>query len=266
MIIDDAMGSETHGTSIRNGYKLIYDALCREYGKQNLAHGSTYKEQLFDFIHVATFDNVIDATELSMKYIDRVVRKWDHYAGVERKINADEAIEEINERFKAAGVGYQYESGEFIKIDSTYTHSEIVKPTLSLLRSKTFQGANEEYLKAHEHYRHGRNKEAVTECLKAFESTMKIICKEKRWSYKETDTSKTLIQICFDKVLIPSYLQTQFSSLRSLLESGVPTVRNRVGGHGQGQSKIDVDDHLVRYALNLTGSNIIFLVEQSGIK
>jgi hypothetical protein len=49
-----------------------------------------------------------------------------------------------------------------------------------VLWSAKFDGANEEYLKAHEHYRHRRNKECLTECLteclKAFESTMKIIC------------------------------------------------------------------------------------------
>jgi hypothetical protein len=61
-------------------------------------------------------------------------------------------------------------------------------------------------------------------------------------------------------------MQTQFSSLRSLLESGIPTLRNRVGGHGQGEKTITAEDHLARFALNMTGSNIIFLVEQSGIK
>ncbi len=94
---------------------------------------------------------------------------------------------------------------------------------------------------------------------------MKIICKEKGWSFQQTDTSKKLIQICFQNNLVPTFTQNQFTSLQSLLESGVPAIRNKLGGHGQGQAPQKVDDGMTRYALNLTGANIIFLVEQSGL-
>lgn len=144
-------------------------------------------------------------------------------------------------------------------------HTEITKPTISLLWNKIFKGANEEYLKAHEHYREGRNKECLADCLKAFESTMKIICTEKKWAFNTNDTSKKLIQVCFQNNLIPTFTQNQFTSLQNLLESGIPTIRNKLGGHGQGQTLQKVDDEMTRYALNLTGSNIIFLVEQSNL-
>jgi hypothetical protein len=147
----------------------------------------------------------------------------------------DEAIEELNQRFKENAIGFQYEQGDIIRVDSTYVHSEIVKPALSLLWNTKFDGANEEYLKAHDHYRHGRNKECLTECLKAFESSMKIICKEKGWALNQNDTAKKLIQTCFQNNLVPSFTQNQFTSLQNLLESGIPTIRNNLGGHGQGQ-------------------------------
>jgi hypothetical protein len=69
------------------------------------------------------------------------------------------------------------------------------------------------------------------------------------------------LEICFEKELIPAYLQSQFSSLRSILESGVPTVRNKLGGHGQGSETTTVSPEMARYALNLTASNIVFLIE-----
>jgi hypothetical protein len=106
----------------------------------------------------------------------------------------------------------------------------------------------------------------LADCSKAFESTMKIICKEKGWNYNQNDTSKKLIQICFNNLLVPIFTQNQFTSLQNLLESGIPTIRNKLGGHGQGQALQIVDDGITRYGLNLTGTNIIFLVEQSGIK
>ncbi len=135
-----------------------------------------------------------------------------------------------------------------------------MKPVLDLLGSaKEYSGANDEFLKAHEHYRHGRYKECLVECLKAFESLMKGICQKNSWPYDKNGTSKALINVCFEKGLIPSYLQSQFSSLRSLLESGTPTIRNKEGGHGQGAEITKVPEHLASYVLHLTATNMLFL-------
>ena len=94
---------------------------------------------------------------------------------------------------------------------------------------------------------------------------MKIICKEKSWTYNSNDTSKKLINICLQNNLIPSFSQNQFTSLSNLLESGIPTIRNKLSGHGQGQVPQKVDDEITRYGMNLTATNILFLIEQSGL-
>lgn len=272
-IIRDAFGDNSYGDNrtINGVYEFLHKALCREYGLFKLTDGYNEKEegQVLNFLLQTTDnDKAIDVIELTFKYLDRVIR--DEYNNYSYNANPnktpDQAIEELNKRFKEEGIGYGFEGSEIIRIDSTYTHSEITKQTISLLWNKTFQGANEEYLKAHEHYRHGRNKECLTECLKAFESTLKIICQEKQWTYKPTDTAKKLIQIAFTNGLVPTFTQNQFTSLQNLLESGIPTIRNKLGGHGQGQTPQIVDDGMTRYGLNLTGTNIIFLIEQSGIK
>ena len=70
-----------------------------------------------------------------------------------------------------------------------------------------------------------------------------------------------MIQICFDNELIDSFWQSYYSSLRSLLESGVPTVRNKLSGHGQGTTPTTVPDHLVAYMLHMTAAAIVFLAE-----
>jgi hypothetical protein len=274
-IIQDAIGEDKghYGASNRpkQAYETIFDILCREYGKFSLTDGfrEGKQEQVLNyFLQTKDTEIAIDIIELSFKYIDRIIKKdFQQYAHTTTvKLSPDDAIAELNERFKENGIGYSFDGGEIIRIDSTYTHTEITKPVISLLHSNKFKGANEEYLKAHEHYRHGRNKECLAECLKAFESTMKVICKEKGWIYNETDTAKKLIQVCFQNGLVPTFTQNQFTSLQNLLESGIPTIRNKLGGHGQGQTPQKVDDEMTRYGLNLTGTNIIFLVEQSGLK
>ncbi|MBK7626002.1 MAG: hypothetical protein IPJ16_02170 [Bacteroidales bacterium] len=273
-IIRDALGdmkSHAAQNEPKRAYEFIHKSLCREYGVFKLGQSQfreTDEESVLNFfLQTKENEKAIDVIEFFFKYIDRVIKKdLNTYKFMTNlKMEPEEAIEELNYRFKEHGIGFQFEGGELIRIDSTYTHSEIIKPTISLLTHKKFQGANDEFMKAHDHYRHGQNKECLTECLKSFESTMKIICKEKKWHFDTKDTSKKLISICMQNELVPSFTQNQFTSLANLLESGIPAIRNKLSGHGQGQIPQKVDDEMTRYALNLTGTNIIFLIEQSGL-
>ena len=242
-IIRDCIGERTENYGedyAENAYKFVFNTLCREYGKFSLLQNSgssSSEDQVLDFLlQTDKTEEVLDVIQLTFQYIDRAIKKYYRaYTGITTvKIKPDQAISELNERFKQHGVGYSFEGGEIIRIDSTYIHGEITKPTLALFQNSKFKGANEEYLKAHEHLRRGRNKECLTECLKAFESTIKIICKEKGWVYNQNDTAKKLIQVCFQNGLVPAFTQNQFTSLQNLLESGIPTIRNKLGGHGQG--------------------------------
>jgi len=137
----------------------------------------------------------------------------------------------------------------------------VVKPALSFLADPIYKGANEEFLNAHEHYRHGRYKECLNDCLKAFESCLKAICEKRRWNDNKKDTANRLIAIVFDSGLIPSLMQSHFSALRSTLESGVPTIRNDQSGHGQGSEKVVVPEYIASYILHLTASNILLLAK-----
>jgi hypothetical protein len=273
-IIRDAIGETKYPHTQdkpREAYKFIHDSLCREYCLFTLStsrfNESDESSVLNYFLQTKDFERAIDTIEFFFKYIDLVIKAnlSDYSYHTTIKIKPDDAISELNDRFKEHGVGYQYQEGQIMRVDSTYIHSEVVIPTLTLLRNEKFKGANEEFLKAHEHYRLGQNKECLSECLKAFESTMKIICKEKGWAFSPSDTSKKLITLCLQNNLIPSFTQNQFTSLSNLLESGIPTIRNKLSGHGQGQVPQKVDDEMTRYGLNLTGTNILFLIEQSGL-
>jgi len=132
---------------------------------------------------------------------------------------------------------------------------------LSLLASREYAGADAEFLKAFEHYRNNDTKECLNECLKAFESTMKVICEKRKWPFKQTDAAATLIGVCFENGLIPHEMQSHIGGVRAALESGIPTIRNRRSGHGQGAQVIDVPQHYASYMLHLTATTIKFLVE-----
>lgn len=263
----ETLGDESQGRSAWRTYKFIVDALRREYGLFHLPGTDTHREGLYIaeltnfFLQERDVEKALDVVELTFRAIDRITKDVKYLDRKDASTRADAAIEELNLRFKEHGVGYQYVDGDIIRVDSELLHADVVKPALVLLKQEYYAGAQQEFLSAHEHYRLGNAKEALNECLKAFESTMKAICDKRGWGYSGTDTSKNLIQACLDNGLIPSFWQQHYSSLRSLLESGIPTGRNKLGGHGQGTSPTTVPDYLVGYMLHMTASAIVFLAE-----
>ncbi len=249
-IVRDTIGVEQIYNDTTNlVYQDIHKILCKEYGVFTLNKNTNSNfSAVFDyFLNEESYEKCLDIIELTFRIIDTYVRdqEWNFRGATGVSQKPDDAIQELNFRFKESGIGYQFESGELLRVDSQYVHSEIVKPVLHLLGTdKKYVGANDEFLSAHEHYRHKRYKECLNDCLKSFESLMKAIHEKHSWSYYQNDTAKKLINSCLANKLVPEYLQNQFSSVRALLESGIPTVRNKEGGHGQGTEITSVPEHL----------------------
>lgn len=171
----------------------------------------------------------------------------------------EDLIYQINFRFNENRVGYQFIEGRVIRIDSEFLHSEVVKPALVLLDEKRYRGPQDEFLKAHEHYRHKRYRESVNACLHAFESTMKVICGKRKWDMPKNPSEKKLIETCITKGLIPEYWHDQNAALSKLLENGVLTGRNKNSRHVQGKELREISENLISYMLHMTASNIVFL-------
>jgi len=268
-VLSDALGNEndyySYREDVKTAYKLIVTTLCREYGVFKLPtaenHGNRmYFSELTNYLlQESDFEKCIDVVELSFKVIEKFTRKYEYLHRRNASICADNAVSELNSRFKEHGIGFQFVEEEIIRVDSELLHVETVKPALKLLNEKDYKGVQEEFLSAYDHYRHGKHKESLNDCLKSFESVMKAICEKRKWSYNENSTAKALIQVCFDNDLIPSFWQQQLSSLRSMLESGIPTGRNKLSGHGQGGVPVSVPDYLVAYMLHMTASTLVFL-------
>ncbi len=258
-IIGDMFRYNDHYRGEQELLNSIYDILCREYGYLELPAEGGYKfEKLLNFFLITEeSEEVLDVIELVFIVIDKQIRNRKY----KLIMSADGAINELNQRFKENGIGYQYESSKIVRIDAEYIHSEAVKPVLKILSDKNYKGANAEFLTAHEHYRHKKYKECINECLKSFESTLKTICKKHGWKYQEKATASTLIGIVSDNNLFPSFMQSQMGSIKSVLESGIPTVRNKLSGHGQGDSVLVVEGHWASYLLHLTATTVLFLVE-----
>ena len=267
--------ADAYGSSNLKGGRLqvhqhISRVLCREYGIPSLAVGTnSYGSVRNFFLRIGRVERAIDVIELSFQQIDWYVRKYPNL--FKSSMPPDEAIAELNHRFKEHGVGYQYESGQIIRVDSEFVHSEVVKPALSMLSDPMYEGANAEFLSAHDHYRAKRYDDCMNDCLKAFESCIIAICEARGWDYDNRDTIKPLIDIIFDNELIPNFMDSHFTGLRkavdvrkglrTALESGVPTLRNNLSGHGDGTEEVPVPEYIAAYTLHLTASNLLFLAK-----
>lgn len=194
--------------------------------------------------------------------VDIAIRDLGWIQGKSAAEIADDAIDEMNARFREHAIGYRYSDHKIIRIDSDLTHEEIVKPALTVLRDPIYKAAQAEFLKAHGHYRKGEYSDTLVECCKAFESTMKIVCAKRQWPVSKNATASTLVKACLDHGLVPTFWEGHLGGLKSILEFAIPTPRNKLGGHGAGSTQgHDVSEELAGYVVNMTASTILFLAE-----
>lgn len=263
-ILNDAVGRDSVSYESQHYcFTLIRDILLKEHALFKLIKypNDPRHEVINYFLELDDGDKILDVVDLSFRVLQITIGKHLFKQYSDPQISPVDAVDELNQRFKQHGIGYQFESGTLIRIDTQLVHNEIIKPTLQLLSAKAYKGANEEFLKAHEHYKHDRYQECLVDALKALESVIKSICDAKGWRYQTSDSIKNLLKIIFDKELLPAFMESEFSALRGLLEGGTSVVRNKLGGHGQGAELKNVPGYWARYALNTAASNILLLVE-----
>jgi hypothetical protein len=266
-IINETFGYDaSYGSHVSDTFGLIEKRLLREHGLSNMSPGvSSNKNRVLKYLkEVDEVDKFLDVVEICFRLISLVISRDSSYqAGHHATINAFDAVAELNDRFQQNSVGYQFVDNIIIRISNQLLHNEIVLPAVQLINNEIFANANEEYIKAHKHFKDGLNKECLNECLKALESTLKIIFTQKEWVFHQNSTLTELISIAYTNGLIPQHIQAHLGSVRAVLTSGVNSIRNKVGGHGQGPVPSNADDETTRFTLNLSGSYIIYLIELS---
>ena len=246
-------------------YERLHSSLAHELGRFVLSNAravTNARGRVRVFITDDSAEYVLSLLDVLFSLLIDDARASNH-----RAIGAaTAAAQELNQRFAEHGAGFRIENlGEtlgVVKVTSTHLHKDVVRPALEVLHDPDFAAADAEFRKAHEHYRHARREEAIAGCLKALESTLKVICTRRDWPFDEKkDTAKRLIDIVFDRGLVPDHLKSEFGALRTVLESGVPTIRNRSGGHGAGAKPRAVPESLAAYTLHLTAATILFLAQ-----
>ena len=148
---NDYFGTLQLSELARDAFNSIEMTLREEYGVLSLDGDDDPDEDGYDLyravrdflLKTEDTDKVIDIIEVSFRYIDQVIRanfrvsaadvldkafSTNHRDISPDSISPDEAIDQLNQRFREHNVGYQYESGQIVKGDSPDIHSEVVKP------------------------------------------------------------------------------------------------------------------------------------------
>ncbi len=250
----------------REDYGWIANMIMRELPSTTQFRKSDLVQTKWAFLTEVLFNT--DDAEMFLSVIEIALSRFRYreakqraYGGKNVGLAIRQGIEELNIRFQENGLGYEFVNGQIIRIDSKHLHQEAIKPAIHLLHQHGFEGANDEFLTAHEHYRSQHYKEAMNACVKAFESTMKAICDKRGWEYDaERDTAWKLVEIMFEKKLLEGFMQNKINQLKSLLQT-TPTPRNKKSGHGQGAEIDQVPEYFAQYMLNVTGSVIVLIVK-----
>ena len=263
-IFEDSIGPyDLHSYRNNNeAWCFIREAISREIGKLTFAGKRSPFDDCIAFLHSEqNVEQWLNLVEFGMRVI-AAQTNYDDYERDKRGITQppQDAVKEFNFRFLEAGLGYQFENNQIIRVDSQLIHSEVVRPALHLLSDPDFNGPQEEFLAAHAHYRSGEYKDCVVDACNAFESTLKTICALKEWNYNKGARASDLLKVVRHEGLLPDYMDGAFEQLAATLKSGLPAVRNAVGSHGQGATPVKTADHVAAYALHLAAAQIVFLV------
>jgi hypothetical protein len=107
-------------------WEFIHKIIAKEKGMWSLGRpDGDPQERCVHYLMEADTDGVLDIIELSFRVIDCHARRFDPYqqqsADIEQ--DADDAIHELNHRFREHGIGYQYVDGQIVRVDSQFLHS-----------------------------------------------------------------------------------------------------------------------------------------------
>ena len=108
------------------GWTWIHNRVAEEHGRFELADGYGEETRCTNFLlQTASVDQALDLIEVSFRFIERIVPKFTFGQREAFGITTEpsDAIEDLNERFRRAGVGYQLEDGQIFRVEPELVES-----------------------------------------------------------------------------------------------------------------------------------------------
>lgn len=268
MAINDFCETKREYISERTKHAIFYG--FNNYSKQDFFYDiemlfEAYdSNSILDYFEICIKDVAIEKKEKYNTLIKNHTpslydeEKYKKYEGLEERF-----VNRLNELFQHNNLGYSVVNGIIATKKSDFLHVEAVCKPLTLLINEEFNGPLEEFKKAIEEYTHEKYEDTIIDACKSFESTMKAVLDKfkVRFNHDKANASE-LIQLLKTNKIFDSFQIYNVERLSEILLSGLPTVRNKKAGHGDGKDKKNVERSYASFAINLAGSNIVFILDR----
>ena len=244
--------------------------LKEAFGLPRLSVRGDFSHDYQNFIHTAASRDCIRAIEVVTDTLARAYLSYRNQLGEDWcQDNIATMSDDINKLFRLHNCGYQIETstarddGPLLRVGRTdleFLYEETVRRPLALLRGPEFVAAAKQFEDAVKEWSNENYGNAITDANAAFESVMKTILS------KGSGNAHDLVKELVKRGYLPPYMESGANQLADMLEM-LPRLRDKEGdAHG----KIVIEEeHLPNYArlaINLSGSLIVFLVNERNRK
>lgn len=259
------------GTSFTDILESFYDTLryelCKTHGWADLAHTKERDstKAIPGFLRGCGVEELMDFVEVLLFVYER---QWadcqrQHYLDPDEVPPPEAAQDQLNAILKEHAIGYEAVEGQIVRVDSDFIHREAIREAITLLKAHGFEGPLKEFKNAITERDKGEPRQAIAEANNAFESTMKAVLDKTKVNYnRDKDSASALIQHLIRAGVLSPSLQNFAEHVAGVLRAGLPTLRNRQGGHGQGLDPVSVEPSYVNLAVHLAGTFIVFLIRR----
>jgi AbiJ N-terminal domain 4 len=143
-IWDDAIGREAGPLSGANFlFEQAHKHLCREYGVQHLWRLPDHplrmefarQEVNQFFLNCQQVEQCLDVIQVVFTLAQQHVRLHARDGMFSPTVSCDDAIKELNERFREHGIGFQFHNGQILRIDSRTPDIALAKMSAFCLRT-----------------------------------------------------------------------------------------------------------------------------------
>lgn len=263
------------GVSVRNPYASfpadfwaeVHNSLEHLLARSPLQEEVTSWNQAWDpatdvwaFLNHCSASELLDFVELSFKQRSTFAVMEDG-AGVVDALN--EAFTQEKAAFRLTPIVWDEERSrvvaypQIIRVEDDLVHAKIMEPALHRLSGRPYSTANAEFRDALADYRRGDYGDCLTKCNSAFESTLKVLCRQNGWSSNGAESVSKLLKVVVDRSGLPSLFYKPLEL--------IGTMRNELStAHGGGSRVRCVERHTAEYAINVTAAAVIFLIQQAG--
>lgn len=160
----------------------------------------------------------------------------------------------LNGLFDLLEYPWRFTDGEFFKLDADFVGARLVDEAHSALATYNFDGAAHEFAKARQDAVSGEPKDAILYAAKSFESVLKVL------TGMDNANADALIKALIAQGYLDDLPQAARASFGEQILKTLPSMRNRLAGHGQGSTIVQVPPAYGELALQLAAAFHNFLL------